>query len=207
MLAFFAHLDQHLVALIQQYGVGAYLILAAIVFGETGLVVLPMLPGDSLLFVAGATAAGGALHLPTLMGVLTLAAILGNLCNFQIGRWLGPTLFLRPGRRWLHPEHLEATHAFYERHGGKTVILARFLPFIRTYAPFAAGLGTMGLGRFAGFTVAGAVLWVVSLTGAGYLFGDIPFIRGNLSLISLAIVVLTVTPTVIGVLRARRRAA
>ena len=207
MLDLLAHLDQHLLSLIHDYGFWSYAILAAIVFGETGLVILPMLPGDSLLFVAGAAAAGGALQLEALMVVLMVAALLGNLSNFQIGRWLGPALFQHRDNRkhWLNPAHLEATHAFYERHGGKTVILARFLPIIRTYAPFAAGLGSMSARRFAAFSAAGAVLWVGSLTTAGFLFGDIPAIKGNLSLISLGIVVVTLVPSVIGLLRARRR--
>ncbi len=206
MLQFIAHLDQNLLLLIHAYGFWSYAILAAIIFGETGLVILPMLPGDSLLFVAGAAAASGALQLEALMGVLMVAALLGNLSNFQIGRWLGPALFLhRDGKKhWLNPAHLAATHAFYERHGGKTVVLARFLPIIRTYAPFAAGLGAMSAQKFAAFSAVGAVLWVGSLTLAGFLFGDIPAIKGNLSLISLGIVVVTLVPSLIGLVRASR---
>ena len=205
MLDLLAHLDQHLLALIHDYGFWSYAIMAFIVFAETGLIVVPMLPGDSLLFVAGAAAANGALQLGALVVVLSVAAVLGNLCNFQIGRWLGPHLFRRPDSRLLNPAHLSATHAFYERHGGKTVILARFLPIIRTYAPFAAGLGAMEADKFALYSVVGAVLWVATFAGAGFLFGDIPAIKGNLSLITIGLVVVTVLPTLVGILRAPRR--
>ncbi|MDE3011992.1 MAG: VTT domain-containing protein [Pseudomonadota bacterium] len=204
-LEFIAHLDQHLLLLIHDYGFWSYAILAGIVFGETGLVLLPLLPGDSLLFVAGAAAAGGAIDLVSLVGVLTLAAVLGNLVNFQVGRWLGPHLFTRPDSRLLNPAHLAAAHAFYERHGGKTVILARFLPIIRTYAPFVAGLGAMETHHFLLYTVIGAFAWVSSLTVLGYLFGDIAAIKGNLSLITLAIIVVTVLPSAIGLARAGRK--
>lgn len=204
MLEFFVHLDQHLLVLIHQYGFWSYAILAAIVFGETGLVILPLLPGDSLLFVAGAAAASGALEIGALIGVLSVAATLGNLSNFYIGRWIGPKFFSREESVLLNPKHLAATHAFYERHGGKTVILARFLPVIRTYAPFAAGLGAMEARRFTVYSLIGAVLWVFSICTLGYLFGDIPVIKGNLSLITLGLIVLTTLPTVIGLLRAQR---
>lgn len=200
-----AHLDQSLLSVIKDYGFWSYLLLAAIIFGETGLVILPMLPGDSLLFVTGAAAASGALDFLSIFVVLSIAATLGNLSNFQIGRWLAPHLFKNPHSRWLNPAYLARTHAFYERHGGKTVILARFIPIVRTYAPFAAGLGTMETHRFQLFTVVGAITWVGSLTGAGYLFGDIPLIKGNLSLISLCIIVVTLLPAGIGALRASRQ--
>lgn len=204
LLELLAHLDQHLLALIHQYGFWSYAILAAIVFGETGLVVAPFLPGDSLLFVAGAAAAGGALDPLALVLVLGVAAVLGNVVNFLIGRWLGPHLFSRPESRLLNPGHLAAAHAFYERHGGKTVILARFLPIIRTYAPFVAGLGDMRARDFLLYTCVGALAWVCSMTLLGYLFGDIPLIKGNLSLITLGIIVVTVLPTLIGLARAGR---
>jgi len=207
LIELIAHLDQHLLTLIHDYGFWSYAILAGIVFGETGLVVLPILPGDSLLFVAGAAAAGGALEIGPLVGVLTVAAVLGNLANFQIGRWLGPHLFTRPDSRLLNPAHLAAAHAFYERHGGKTVILARFLPIIRTYAPFVAGLGAMETHHFAAYSVAGALAWVGSLTMLGYLFGDIPVIKGNLSLITVGIIVVTVLPGLIGLARANRKSS
>jgi membrane-associated protein len=200
-----AHLDQHLLTLIHDYGFWSYAILAAIIFSETGLVILPLLPGDSLLFVAGALAASGALDMGPLIAVLTTAAILGNLANFQIGRWLGPHLFKRPDSRLLNPAHLAAAHAFYERHGGKTVILARFLPIIRTYAPFAAGIGAMEVRHFALYTVVGAFLWVSSITLLGYFFGDMPLIKGNLSLITLVIIIVTVLPSVFGLMRAGRK--
>ena len=201
-----SHLDQNLLALIHQYGFWSYAIMAAIVFAETGLLLLPMLPGDSLLFVAGAAAASRALDLGPLVAVLTIAAIVGNLLNFLLGRWIGPYLFRNPDSRLFNPVYLARAHAFYQRHGGKTVILARFLPIIRTYAPFAAGVGTMETRTFALFTVAGAFLWVTSITGLGYEFGDIPFIKGHISLITLLIIALTVLPGTIGLLRTRRNA-
>jgi membrane-associated protein len=204
MLEILGHLDQSLLALIKEYGFWSYFILGAIVFGETGLVILPMLPGDSLLFVTGAAAASGAIDIRSIVIVLSISATLGNLSNFYIGRWLAPHLFKNANSRWLNPEYLARTHAFYEKHGGKTVILARFIPIVRTYAPFAAGLGTMEAHRFQIYSVMGAVTWVGAMVGAGYLFGDIPLIKGNLSLISLGIIVVTLLPAVIAGLRSSR---
>jgi membrane-associated protein len=201
MLEILGHLDQSLLTLIKDYGVWSYFILAAIIFGETGLVVLPMLPGDSLLFVIGAAAASGAIDFWSVIVVLSVAATMGNLSNFTIGRWVAPYLFKNERSRWLNPEYLAKTHAFYEKHGGKTVILARFVPIIRTYAPFAAGLGTMEVHRFQIYSAIGAVSWVGSMVGAGYLFGDIPLIKGNLSLISLGIIIVTLIPAMIGAFR------
>ena len=199
-----AHLDQNLLALIHEYGFWSYAIMGAIVFAETGLLLLPMLPGDSLLFVAGAAAASGSLDPGSLVAVLSVAAIVGNLLNFLLGRWIGPYLFRNPDSRLFNPAYLARAHAFYRRHGGKTVILARFLPIIRTYAPFAAGVGTMETRTFALYTVAGALLWVTSITGLGYEFGEVPFIKGHISLITLLIIVVTVLPGAIGLMRPRR---
>lgn len=201
MLELLSHLDQHLLSLIKDYGFWSYFILGAIVFGETGLVILPMLPGDSLLFVTGAAAASDALDFWSILIVLIVAATLGNLSNFTIGRWLVPYLFNNPNSRWLNPDYLARTHAFYEKHGGKTVILARFIPIVRTYAPFAAGLGAMEARRFQIYSVIGAVTWVGAMLGAGYLFGDIPLIKGNLSLISLGIIIVTLLPALIAAFR------
>lgn len=188
------HLDRHLVAMVEQYGAWIYAILFAIIFSETGFVVTPFLPGDSLLFVAGAVAASGGMDVHLLVVLLITAAILGNTVNYAVGRWLGRHFFTDRGSRWLNPEHLERAHAFYERHGGKAVVISRFLPIVRTYVPFVAGMGAMQPLRFAAFNAAGGVLWVASLCYAGYFFGNIPWIRGNLTLIIVGIVVVSLLP-------------
>ncbi len=190
------HLDTHLVAMVQEYGVWVYAILFAIIFSETGFVVTPFLPGDSLLFVAGAVAASGAMDVHLLVVLLVLAAIAGNTVNYAIGRWLGKRFFTDRGSRWLNPRHLDKAHAFYAEHGGKAVIISRFLPIVRTYIPFVAGLGAMDPGRFTAFNVAGGVLWVASLAYAGYFFGNIPWIKGNLTLIIVGIIVVSLVPVV-----------
>mgnify|MGYP000138431981 CR=1 FL=1 len=199
------HLDQHLTWLLQNYGNWFYLILFAIIFCETGLVVTPFLPGDSLLFVAGALAAGSGIDLGTLIGVLMAAAFLGDNTNYWIGRFVGPRVF-KQDARWLNRAYLDKTEAFYERHGGKTILLARFLPILRTFAPFVAGIGHMHYGRFVAFSASGAVLWINSLVLAGYFFGNIPFIKQNLTLVILGIIVLSFLPGAIHVLRERARA-
>jgi membrane-associated protein len=198
------HLDVHLGSLIAQYGVWVYAILFAIVFAETGLVVTPFLPGDSLLFVAGALAALGGIDVHILVLSLVLAAVLGNSTNFAIGRYLGKRLFRDKSARWLNPVYLDRTHAFYEKHGGKAVLISRFVPIIRTYVPFVAGLGDMGYGRFTLFNVAGAVLWVAGLCYAGYFFGNLPWVKQNLTLIILGIIGVSLIPVAIGALQARR---
>jgi membrane-associated protein len=190
------HLDVHLVALVEEHGVWIYAILFAIIFCETGLVVTPFLPGDSLLFVAGAIAATGAMDVHLLAAVLAVAAIAGDLTNYAIGRWLGVKFFTDRSSKLLNPEHLEKAHAFYERHGGKAVIIARFLPILRTYIPFVAGLAAMDSKRFALFNVTGGILWVASLTYAGYFFGNIPWVKGNLTLIIIGIIVVSLLPLV-----------
>jgi membrane-associated protein len=190
------HLDVHLVALVQEYGVWVYAILFAIIFCETGLVVTPFLPGDSLLFVAGAVAASGAMEVHLLVALLIVAAVAGDLTNYAIGRWLGVKFFTDRSSKLLNPEHLEKAHAFYERHGGKAVIIARFLPILRTYIPFVAGLAAMDPKRFALFNVTGGILWVASLTYAGYFFGNIPWVKGNLTLIIIGIIVVSLLPLV-----------
>jgi membrane-associated protein len=198
------HLDRHLVALVQEYGVWVYAILFAIIFSETGFVVTPFLPGDSLLFVAGAVAASGAMNVHLLVVLLIAAAIAGNTVNYAIGRWLGKRFFIDQGSRWLNPKHLEKAHAFYEHHGGKAVIISRFLPIVRTYIPFVAGLGSMEPGRYTAFNVAGAVLWVGSLAYLGYFFGNIPWIKGNLTLIIVGIIVVSLVPVVWAWLKSRK---
>ena len=198
------HLDTHLLNLVAEYGVWIYAILFAIIFSETGFVVTPFLPGDSLLFVAGAIAASGAMDVNLLALTLAVAAIAGNMVNYAIGRWLGKRFFTDRGSRWLNPKHLDKAHAFYEEHGGKAVVISRFLPIVRTYIPFVAGLGAMEPGRFTMFNVAGAVLWVGSLTYAGFFFGNIPWIKGNLTAIIVGIIAVSLVPVVWAWLKSRK---
>ncbi len=195
------HLDKHLQMLVQNYGAWIYLILFVIVFCETGLVVTPFLPGDSLLFVAGALAAAGGMNVHLLVVLLIIAAIAGDAVNYAVGRYMGPKVFQHDNSRFLKRGYLDKAHAFYERHGGKTIIIARFIPIIRTYAPFVAGIGSMPYLRFATFNVVGAVLWVTSLAYAGYFFGNIPWVKSNLSLVIIGIVVLSITPGIFEYMR------
>lgn len=199
------HLDKHLALLVQQYGLWIYGILFFIVFAETGFVVTPFLPGDSLLFVAGALAAigEGGMDILILMGVLTVAAVLGNTLNYQIGRFLGPKVFHWENSRFFNKDALIKTHAFYEKHGGKTLVISRFLPLFRTFAPFVAGIGSMTYARFTLFNLVGALAWVVSLCLAGYWLGNLPWVRANLSLIIVGIIAFTLVPVGIGWLKSR----
>ncbi len=199
------HLDDHLQALVASYGAWVYLILFLIVFCETGLVVTPFLPGDSLLFVAGAIAAAGGMNIHLLVLLLFIAAVLGDAVNYAVGHYLGPRVFKSRESRWLNPRHLERAHEFYERHGGKTIIIARFVPIIRTYAPFVAGAASMPYPRFALYNVTGAALWVTSLGYAGYFFGNIPVIKDNLTLVIITIIILSILPGVFEYLRHRNR--
>ena len=201
------HLDSHLQWLVANYGHWVYLILFLIIFCETGLVVTPFLPGDSLLFVAGAVAAGGGMYVHALFALLALASFSGDNTNYWIGRFIGPRLFRGGRSRLLDPAHLERTRAFYARHGGKTVLIARFLPIVRTFAPFVAGIGRMHYARFLVYSAGGAVLWIGSLTYAGYYFGNIPVIKQNLSLVIVAIVLISVVPGIVEFLRNRARAS
>lgn len=199
----FLHLDQHLNELISQYGTWTYAILWLIVFCETGLVVTPFLPGDSLLFVAGTVAAAGGMNIHLLAVLLIVAAILGDSLNYALGRWLGPRVF-RSERSWLfRKDYLDRTNRFFDKHGGKTIIIARFLPIVRTYAPFVAGIGRMEYGRFLFFNVIGAAIWVVSLAYAGYFFGNLPIVKQNLSLVIVLIILLSITPGIVEVVRAK----
>ena len=198
------HLDVHLVKMVAQYGVWIYAILFAIIFSETGFVVTPFLPGDSLLFVAGAVAATGGMNAHLLVALLIAAAFLGNLTNYAIGRWLGRHFFTDHGSRWLNPQHLEKAHAFYDRHGGKAVVISRFLPIVRTYIPFVAGMGSMEPGRFTMFNFAGAVLWVGALTYLGFFFGNIPWIKSNLTAMIIGIILVSLLPLAIAWLRSRK---
>ena len=197
------HLDSHLALLVQSYGEWVYLILFLIIFCETGLVVTPFLPGDSLLFVAGALAAAGSLQPEALVGLLVLASFLGDNTNYWIGRFTGPKVFHSETSRLLNHHHLEQAHRFYEKHGGKAVLIARFFPIIRTFAPFVAGIGRMDYRRFLVFSIVGSIAWVGSLVLAGYLFGNIPVVKQNLTLLILVIVVLSLLPAGMGYLRHR----
>ncbi|MGH2732034.1 MAG: DedA family protein [Actinomycetota bacterium] len=202
------HLDDKLTEVVELYGLWTYFILFAVVFCETGLVVTPFLPGDSLLFVAGALAGGGRLNVGVVVTVVAAAAIIGDTVNYQVGGYLGPKIF-REGRtsRWLRREHLDRTHRFFERYGAKTIIIARFVPVVRTFAPFVAGLGSMSYPRFLTFNVLGALLWVVSLVLAGYWFGGLESVRENFSLVIIAIIIISLAPATIGYLRGRRQKA
>jgi len=193
------HLDTHLEAFVAQHGAWVYALLFAIVFCETGLVVTPFLPGDSLLFVAGAIAAVGGMDVVVVTATLVAAALCGDNVNYWVGRWAGKSIF----SKYINPIHLQRTQAFYERHGGKTIILARFMPIVRTYAPFVAGIGHMPYMRYLAYCVAGALLWVVSLCTAGYFFGNIPAVKSNLTLVIMGIILLSISPGVIAWLRSR----
>jgi membrane-associated protein len=205
-LDFILHLDSHLVELMQQYGLWIYAILFLIVFAETGLVVTPWLPGDSLLFAVGTLAAidtSGTLHAPTASVLLIIAAILGNSCNYAIGRAIGAPAF--SGRyRLLKVEYLRQTEAYFVKHGGKTVMLSRFLPILRTFAPFVAGVARMHYPRFQGYNVLGAIIWVAIFLGGGYLFGNIPLVRDNFGIVTLLIIFGSLVPVAIIALRRGR---
>lgn len=199
------HVDQHLAALLAEYGNWIYAILFLIVFCETGLVVTPFLPGDSLLFVAGALAATGGMDVNVLLALLFIAAVVGDSVNYAIGRRLGTRISQWPESRFFRRRALERTHEFYQRHGGKTIVIARFMPLVRTFAPFVAGMAPMNYQRFIAFNVGGAALWVGSLVLAGYWFGNLPVVQRNLSAVIVGIIVLSLLPLLIGWLRQRRQ--
>ena len=201
----FLHLDRHLNELVRHYGTGSYLILFLIVFCETGLVVTPFLPGDSLLFAVGALAAtaGSPLQVGWVSLLLFAAALSGDNVNYQIGRFVGPRVFSTGHTRWFKREHLDRTHAFFERYGGKAIIMARFVPIVRTFMPFVAGVGAMTYLRFLLFCVAGACLWVGLLVYAGYFFGNVPVVKHNFSLVILAIIAISLLPAVYHIVRRR----
>ncbi|MFP1908037.1 DedA family protein [Lonsdalea quercina] len=208
IIDFILHIDVHLAELVAQYGVWIYAILFLILFCETGLVVTPFLPGDSLLFVAGALAAlpGSVLDVHLMVVLMVIAAILGDAVNYTIGRLFGERLFRNPNSRIFRRSYLDKTHEFYARHGGKTIILARFVPIVRTFAPFVAGMGHMIYRHFALFNVAGALLWVLLFTYAGYLFGDLPIVQDNLKLLIVGIIFVSILPGVIEFWRHKRSA-
>ncbi len=197
----FLHLDKHLEAVVAQYGVWVYAILFAIIFVETGLVVMPFLPGDSLLFVCGAIAAIGGLSLPVLIVLLIVAAVLGDAVNYSIGKYFGPKVWGWEQSRFFNRAAFDRTHAFYEKHGAITIIVARFLPFVRTFAPFVAGVAEMTYPKFALYNVVGGALWVGSLTVLGYFVGNLPWVKEHFSWVALALIVIPGMPAVIEVLR------
>jgi membrane-associated protein len=203
LIDLFLHLDKHLNDVIGQYGSWTYLILFLIVFCETGFVVTPILPGDSLLFAAGAFAALGSLNVFWLFVLLSIAAIAGDTVNYWLGHWLGPKVFRRDNVRFLNKKHLDRTHAFYERYGGKTIIIARFIPIVRTFAPFVAGIGRMSYWRFIAYNVVGGVAWVAICVFAGYYFGNLDIVKKNFSLVIIAILLISVLPMLVEYIRHR----
>ena len=207
LIDFILHVDRHIAAFVQAYGAWVYALLFLIVFVETGLVVMPFLPGDSLLFVVGTLCGAGLMSLPLACALLLLAAILGDQCNYTIGRYFGPKVFQWEQSRYFNRRAFDAAHAFYERHGGVTIVIARFMPFIRTFAPFVAGVAQMSRGRFSLYNVLGALLWVLGVTTAGYLFGNIPFVKNNLEKIIWAMIIIPGLVALYGGWRAGRRQA
>ncbi len=196
LIDLFLHLDKHLAAIAATWGIWIYALLFVIIFIETGLVAMPFLPGDSLLFVAGALAAVGGMSLPTLMILLSVAAITGDAVNYSIGRWAGPKVFSWENSRWFNRDAFNKTHAFYEEYGPITIVIGRFLPFIRTFAPFVGGVAQMSYRRFALYNIVGGVLWVSSLTLLGYLVGNQPWVKANFSLVTLAMVIVPSLPAI-----------
>ncbi|HEO8931969.1 TPA: DedA family protein [Serratia marcescens] len=209
IIDFILHIDVHLAELVAQYGMWVYAILFLILFCETGLVVTPFLPGGSLLFVAGALAAlpTNDLNVHTMVALMVAAAILGDAVNYTIGRLFGEKLFSNPNSKIFRRSYLDKTHQFYEKHGGKTIILARFVPIVRTFAPFVAGMGHMSYRHFAAYNVIGALVWVLLFTYAGYLFGDLPVVQENLKLLIVGIIIVSILPGVIEIWRHKRAAA
>jgi len=203
LIDFLLNLDKHLDLIIRNYGIWTYAIFFLIIFIETGLVAFPFLPGDSLLFAVGSFAALGSLDLKWLMILLSLAAIVGDSVNYWIGHMTGPKVFHKENSRFLNKEHLYRTHRFYEKYGGKTIVLARFIPFIRTFAPFVAGIGTMSYGYFIFYNVTGGIAWVVIFVLGGYFFGNIPFVNKNFSLVIFAIIFISILPGIIEFIRHR----
>lgn len=206
LIDFILHVDDHLQAFVAQYGVWVYALLFLIVFTETGVVVMPFLPGDSLLFVVGTLCGAGLMELPAAIAVLLTAAILGDQVNYTIGRWVGPKVFGWEQSRWFNRRAFDQAHAFYERYGGITIIAARFMPFVRTFVPFVAGVAEMDRGRFTFYNVVGALLWVLGFTVAGYLFGNIPFVQQHLSKIIWAMILIPGLIVIFGAVKARMAA-
>ncbi len=206
IIDFILHIDQHLTELAAQYGVWIYGILFLIIFCETGLVVMPLLPGDSLLFAAGSIAAIGKMNIHLMVVLLIIAAILGDAVNFMVGKFFGEKLFANPNSKIFKQSHLQKTQQFYAKHGGKTIILARFIPIVRTFAPFVAGMGHMTYHHFLAYNVIGGVLWVTIFSYLGYFFGNLPIVKDNLSLVLVAIIVLSILPGIVEIIRHKRAA-
>ena len=192
----FLHLDKHLEVIAASWGIWIYALLFAIIFVETGFVAMPFLPGDSLLFVAGAIAAVGGMSLPTLMILLSIAAITGDALNYSIGRWAGPKVFSWENSRWFNKEAFNKTHTFYEKHGPVTIVVGRFMPFIRTFTPFVAGVAEMSYPKFAFYNVIGGLLWVCGLTGLGFLVGNHPWVKSHFSIVTLAMIIIPSLPAI-----------
>ena len=207
LVDFILHVDRHLFEFVQAYGAWVYALLFLIIFVETGVVVMPFLPGDSLLFVVGALCGAGMMDLPLTVALLIAAAVLGDQCNYSIGRFVGPRVFRWEQSRWFNRKAFDQAHAFYETYGGITVVLARFLPFLRTFVPFVAGVAEMTRSKFTLYNVAGGVLWVTSLVGAGYLFGNLPWVKDNLDKIIWGAILIPGLIVLFGAWRARRAAA
>lgn len=201
LIDFILHIDQHLQFIVAQYGIWIYAILFLLIFCETGLVVTPFLPGDSLLFAAGSIAAVGEMNVHLMVALLLIAAIVGDAVNFALGKYFGQRLFANPQSKIFKQIYLHKTQEFYQKHGGKTIIIARFMPIVRTFAPFVAGMGHMHYGHFIRYNCIGAVIWVVLFSYAGYFFGNLPFIKQNLSLALIIIIAISLLPAVIEILR------
>jgi len=202
---FILHLDRHLNSIIESYGILCYLLFFAVIFAETGLVVTPFLPGDSLLFALGTLAATGSLHVAWLFAILSAAAVLGDNANYTIGKYFGSVILNRQGAWFLKKEHIDRTHRFYEKYGPKTIVLARFVPIVRTFAPFVAGLGKMNYLRFFTYNVAGGVLWIAVFLFGGFFFGNVRIVRENFTITIFAIIIISIMPAVIEVWKERRR--
>ena len=207
LVDFILHVDRHLKEFVNAYGGWVYALLFLIIFVETGLVVMPFLPGDSLLFVVGALAGAGLMNYPLVMALLLVAAVAGDQVNYSIGRYFGPKVFAWPDSRWFNRRAFEQAHAFYEKYGGITLVLARFMPFVRTFVPFVAGVAEMSRGKFSFYNVTGAILWVVGLVTAGYVFGNVPWVQANLSKIIWAMIIIPGLIAIFGAWKARRAAA
>ncbi|HWQ76432.1 MAG TPA: DedA family protein [Syntrophomonas sp.] len=205
LLDFVIHLDEHLIYLINNYGLLVYAIIFLIIFCETGLVVTPFLPGDSLIFVLGALGASGQINMLIICLMLMAAAILGNMVNYQIGHYIGPKIFEKDSGRFFKKEYLIRTHTFFEKHGGKTIIIARFMPIVRTFAPFVAGIGAMEYSRFTVFNLIGCVAWVLTFLAGGYLFGNVPGVQDNFTLVILGIIVVSLVPAAVISWREKRK--
>jgi len=207
LIDFILHVDQHIAGFVTQYGTWVYALLFAIVFVETGLVIMPFLPGDSLLFIVGALCGAGLMSLPLAMGVLIAAAILGDQTNYTIGRYFGPKVFRWENSRWFNKAAFDVAHAFYEKHGGITIIIARFMPFVRTFAPFVAGVAAMTRSKFTAFNVIGALIWVISLTLLGFAFGNVPLVKQHMSKVIWALIIIPGLIAIFSGWRAQRKAA